>query len=253
MLLPLLIAVAPSPLPSSTIDADHVFGLAGTWTCRGVDGSILRQTGRRDGVLLDVAIEGQSLAGAHFVVDDRFTFDRASGTWAVRLRGGAPGAAQGTAPPWTGAVWEFMTHPTQGPDERVRYELLSDGDVRLTTAEPAAAPSGAWRPTGAELCAPGAEPPPADACIVENFPGFTIEAAQPAIPGPPRPLHGRIVVIVSLDADSDVVATRIQSSPETAFNVYALDAVRRSIFHTTIRNCKPVAADFVFTIYLGLP
>lgn len=244
-------AAAPSPLPSSAIEADHVFGLARTWTCRAVDGSILRETGRRDGDLLDVAGDVQSPAGAHYVLDDRFTFDRATGTWAVHLRGGSPGAAQGTAPQWTGAVWEFMTHRTQGPDQRVRYELLSDGDVRLTTAEPAAALSAVWRPTGAELCAPGAEPPPADACVAENFPGFTIEAAQPAIPVPPRLQHGRILVIVSLDADSDVVATRILSSPQEAFNVYALDAVRRSIFHTAIRNCKPVAADFVFIIDLG--
>lgn len=244
-------AATPPPLPSSAVKADHVLGLAGTWTCRAVDGSILRQTGRRDGDLLDVASDVQSPAGAHFVVDDRFTFDRSAGTWAVRLRGGSPGAAQGTAPPWTGAVWEFMTHRTEGPDQRVRYELLPDGDVRLTTAEPAAALSAVWRPTGAELCAPGAEPPPADACVAENFPGVTIEAVRPAIPAPPRLQHGRILVIVSLDEHSDVVAVRIHSSPQEAFNVYALDAARRSIFQTAIRNCKPVAADFVFVIDLG--
>ena len=60
-----------------------------------------------------------------------------------------------------------------------------------------------------------------------------------------------VQVVVSLNERSEIVATRIQSSPDPAFNGPALASVRASKFRTEIRNCKPIAADYIFTVTFG--
>ena len=97
----------------------------------------------------------------------------------------------------------------------------------------------------------GETPPPVGACVAENFPAYTI-----AIATPPAPAHmdtrggGRVVVVVSLDAESHIVGTRIQQTPAPALDDYVTQTVRLSRFQTEIRDCKPIATDYVLALSL---
>ena len=64
-------------------------------------------------------------------------------------------------------------------------------------------------------------------------------------------IQGIVRVTVSLNADSRVVGTRIVSSPSAIVNQSALAAARESTFQTEIRDCRPIAADYLFTVYVG--
>ncbi|HZX68935.1 MAG TPA: hypothetical protein VFE70_08620, partial [Candidatus Elarobacter sp.] len=235
--------------PPSAPAADHVLMLAGSWTCRTFAGSTLHRIGRRDGDLLDVAGDVQTASGRPFTVDDRYTFDRGSRMWRVRLNAGSAAATEGTAPPWTDATWDIAVRGTQGLDERVHFELLADGTIRRSTAQPERASPGSWRPTSAELCAPGNVPPPADACVAENFPAFTIAMGTPPAPSVSWETHGgTVVVIVNLNAQSQIIGMHIQQTPAPALNDYVLQTVQLSRFQTEIRDCKPIATDYTFSL-----
>lgn len=248
-LLPLyLIAAAPTPPPLEPA-TDHVLMLAGSWTCRTFAGTTLHRIGRRDGDLLDVSGDVQTASGRPFTVDDRYTFDRGTRMWHVRLNAGSAAATEGTAPPWTDATWDFAVRSGQGIDERVHFELLADGGIRRSTAQPERASPGSWRPTSAELCAHGDAPPPADACVAENFPAFTIAMGTPPTPSVSWETHGgTVVIVVSLNAQSQVIGTHIEQTPTPALNDYVTQTVQMSRFQTEIRDCKPVATDYRFSL-----
>jgi len=59
---------------------------------------------------------------------------------------------------------------------------------------------------------------------------------------------GTVQVIVSLDRESNVVGTRIMTSPSAILNRAALAAARASTFQTEVRDCSPLAADFMYTV-----
>ena len=61
-------------------------------------------------------------------------------------------------------------------------------------------------------------------------------------------IHGTVQVIVSLDADSHVIGTRIMSSPSALLNAAAMSALRQSTFQTEIRGCRPIAADYIVSV-----
>ena len=59
---------------------------------------------------------------------------------------------------------------------------------------------------------------------------------------------GTVHVVVSLDADSRVVGTRIQSSPSAVLNAAALAAARQSTFQAEVRGCRPIAGDYIYSV-----
>ena len=59
---------------------------------------------------------------------------------------------------------------------------------------------------------------------------------------------GSVQVIVSLDFDSNVVGTRIASSPSVILNRAALAAARATLFQTEIRDCRPLAGDYLYAV-----
>jgi outer membrane biosynthesis protein TonB len=63
-----------------------------------------------------------------------------------------------------------------------------------------------------------------------------------------RGIEGTVQVVVSLDADSHQTGDRIQRSPNAILNDVSLEAARHSTFQTAIRNCVPVAADYIFSV-----
>jgi len=77
-----------------------------------------------------------------------------------------------------------------------------------------------------------------------------MSAATPKIPpmAAQQGISGDVRIVVSLDADSQVTRMRIFSSPSAILNRAALDAAKGSTYQTEVRNCAPVAADFLFTV-----
>ena len=93
-------------------------------------------------------------------------------------------------------------------------------------------------------------PPTRPACSRPNVPASTIHAVEPNTPAlaQQQGIQGTVQVIVSLDEDSHIIGTRIQSSPSAILNVAALDSARASTFQTEVHNCKPVRADYVYSV-----
>lgn len=126
-----------------------------------------------------------------------------------------------------------------GRPDGVPGGIASAAPVVAATAEPPPSASPAPVPTATLLT-----------CARPNVPAETTHAAQPDMPAlaQQQGISGDVAVIVSLDAQSRVVAARVQSSPSTLLNAAALAAARGSVFRTEVRDCTPVAADYVFTV-----
>jgi TonB family protein len=105
-------------------------------------------------------------------------------------------------------------------------------------------------PGGAQQAVPA---PTAAACVVPNVPASVIRAAPTDVPAMAQQqgLQGVVRLIVSLDADSRVIGVRLLSSPSAILNAAALAAARQSTFQTEIRDCRPIAVDYPYTVYVG--
>ena len=79
---------------------------------------------------------------------------------------------------------------------------------------------------------------------------MTLHAVEPDTPAlaQQQGIQGTVQVIVSLNENSRVIGTRVQSSPSGILNNAALSAARQSTFQTEIRDCKPIAADYIFSV-----
>jgi uncharacterized protein YggE len=102
---------------------------------------------------------------------------------------------------------------------------------------------------GAQQITPEATPTP-PICARPNVAASMLRATEPDVPpmtGQPG-TYGTVQVVVSLDADSHIVGARIMSSPSAILNQAALRAARQSTFQTEIRGCRPIAADYIFTV-----
>jgi outer membrane biosynthesis protein TonB len=167
--------------------------------------------------------------------------------------------------------------PTQPPREKPRAPA-SPRAIRIVTAHtdarrggraepanahPAGDPNGVPdAPTAAPagndaLVKPAASPEPTPrptptplSCARPDIPATTVRAVEPETPAlaQQQAISGTVAVIVSLDTHSRVVATRIQSSPSAVLNGAALAAARGSQFKTEVKNCEPIAADYIFSV-----
>ena len=113
-------------------------------------------------------------------------------------------------------------------------------------ASPAPTPLATPQPTAAPTVAPTAP----SACVHPNQAASTIEAASVDTPSLAQQngISGIVDVIVRLDEHSHIVATRIARSPSPLLNDAALRAARTSTFHTEVRDCVPIAAEYVFSV-----
>ncbi|HEY0394321.1 MAG TPA: energy transducer TonB [Candidatus Elarobacter sp.] len=123
---------------------------------------------------------------------------------------------------------------------------LTYGDPSLATPAASAAPAVA-SPAPTTPAAPAGSPAPP--CDRPDVPATILRAVVPDTPAlaQQQGITGTVQVIVSLDVDSHVVATRIRSSPSAILNSAALGAARQSTYQTLIMSCKPVASDLIFT------
>ena len=87
-------------------------------------------------------------------------------------------------------------------------------------------------------------------CSRPNVQATTLRPAEPDTPpaAQEQGISGTVQVVVSLDADSKVVGARIQTSPSRLLNEAALAAARQSSFQTEIRDCKPISADYIYSV-----
>lgn len=87
-------------------------------------------------------------------------------------------------------------------------------------------------------------------CARPNVPATVIRAVTPDMPAlaQQQRISGTVVVAVTLDQDSNVTGTAIQSSPSAVLNAAALSAARMSTYQTEIRDCRPVASQSVYTV-----
>jgi TonB family protein len=118
-----------------------------------------------------------------------------------------------------------------------------------TAAPSTAAPATPAPPTAPPTATPKPTPTPL-ACARPNVAATTLHPVEPDTPpmAQSQGISGTVQVVVSLNADSRVVGTRVQSSPSTLLNSAALSAARQSTFQTEIRDCKPIAADYIFSV-----
>jgi TonB family protein len=124
--------------------------------------------------------------------------------------------------------------PNGVPDATATAPAGNDAPVK-----PPAPPEPTRRPTPTPL-----------SCARPDIPATTIRAVEPETPAlaAQQGISGTVAVIVSLDAQSRVVATRIGNSPSAALNGAALAAARGSQFKTEVKNCEPIAADYIFSV-----
>jgi TonB family protein len=96
----------------------------------------------------------------------------------------------------------------------------------------------------------GARAQDAPSCARPNMPAAVLRPGVPDTPAMAQQqgIAGTVQVVVSLDPNSRVVGTRIQSSPSAILNNAALSAARASVFQTEIRNCVPIASDFILNV-----
>ena len=244
-----LSAAGPSPAPavSASPASDRVYALAGTWSCRSAAGALVRSTGVRDGDTVKVHHDVVDQDGRRSSFDDRYTFDPVSRTWHVVS---GLGNFKADASPWLDDRWTVEGVDVNAVGRRMTLAHLSNGDFRRTSFYENGAK--VFVLDTVERCAPGMTPPPSDACIADGYPATTLEAGPVNARLVPRTLSSAVVqVVVSLNERSEIVGTRIQSSPDPAYDGPALASVRASKFRTEIRNCKPIAADYIFTVTFG--
>jgi TonB family protein len=167
-----------------------------------------------------------------------------------------PHAAPHTPAPQSHAIRIDVPHTTAhggGPVEAPNTHASGDPggapNAAATGAPAAAAPAESAPAPPAAATTPRATPTPLS-CTRPNVPAATVRALEPETPAMAQQqgIAGTVNVIVSLDAQSRLVATRIQSSPSALLNAAALAAARGSQFRTEIKNCEPVAADYVFSV-----
>ena len=87
-----------------------------------------------------------------------------------------------------------------------------------------------------------------DACVVKNQAAHTLSTEQPDMRGIPPGVRGTVVVVLGLNTNSEIVVTKIQSTPSALLNNAAIRAVRDSRFQTEIRNCKPIASEYLLSV-----
>lgn len=96
---------------------------------------------------------------------------------------------------------------------------------------------------------PKPTPTPA-ACTRPNVPATVVHAARAVVPpmAEQQDIHGTVNVLVSLGADSRVERTVIASTPSAILNQAALAVARASSYQTETRECRSVAADYLYRI-----
>ena len=208
--------------------------------------TVARETDRRS-----VQRPNDPDAAAYAAADADAETNRAADAAAARAAAAAPpaAAAAGAHPRAAqrrtarGTRRARNTHLAGDPNAipgAARNARARAGDVAATGAAPAPTPAATPRPTPTPLSC-------ARPNVARDDAARGLEPDTPAL-AQQQGISGVVQVVVSLDAQSRVVGTRIQSSPSAVLNAAALAAARGSQFRTEVKNCEPVAADYIFSV-----
>ncbi len=91
---------------------------------------------------------------------------------------------------------------------------------------------------------------PVASCPRPNVPAMTVHAEEPAYPADAlaKRAQGTVHVRLILDDRSRVLWADAFESPDPTLNDSAVTAARDSTFRTAIRNCRPIASVYFFTV-----
>lgn len=155
---------------------------------------------------------------------------------------------------WQTQGWAH-THPNEfqgGVDGFHRLQMIakiegvdaSGAPARRTSKAPAA------KKHANVVAANSQKPAQGLTCARPNVPASTIRASEPDTPplAAQQGISGTVQVLVSLDTDGKVTSARVQSSPSAILNDAAIAAAQRSQFTPEIRNCRPIAAGYIFSV-----
>jgi hypothetical protein len=109
--------------------------------------------------------------------------------------------------------------------------------IDYVATPPPIPPPNAIGPSAAPVAAtPTPRPAPTPlSCARPDLSATTLRAAEPETPS-------------LAQAQGVSVATHVQNSPSPLLDAAALAAARGSVFRTEVRNCEPVAADYLFSV-----
>jgi hypothetical protein len=232
----LLSGAIPPPVSAAT---DTLAALAGGWHCT-VAG---RKPADRFYYLFsaNTSSPSRTLYGRMDTVEPdgspSVTFERieqrGDGTVTIEAIEGNAAASSAAAVPlaFTGTSQNAITYAVDG-DTMQRVATVNKGTV------------------DSERCVRIPEKPVDASCAVPNAPATTLKADEPAYPAAAiaSRASGIVQVIVILDDHSRVMWTDVAKSDNPVFNDEAVRAARLSTYRAAIRNCKPVAARYLFTV-----
>jgi hypothetical protein len=91
---------------------------------------------------------------------------------------------------------------------------------------------------------------PRPACVRPFVPTTVVKAAEPRTPpmAQQQGITGLVHVLVSLDATSRILMTRIGSSPSALLNSVSIAAARQSVYQTAVVDCRPVPSAYDFVV-----
>jgi hypothetical protein len=146
------------------------------------------------------------------------------------------------------------TATASGDDLRFTGSATPDGTLSIAYA----VADGTMRRTAArngaqiddERCVRLPEAPFPSPCPQPDLPPATLHQEIP--PAPAEALFARISgevdVIITLDDHSRVLWTSVLKSTNHIFDAQAVRAARLSTYRTELRGCRPIAAQYIFTV-----
>ncbi len=144
-----------------------------------------------------------------------------------------------------GGTLEFRGHDPDSKALVIRYTVTPAALQRVVSVDGATVRD--------ERCSRVEEPPFPTQCAVPNAPAKTLHVVEPPYPETAGTAAGRVFVMVTLDAHSRVFGARITRSDNAAFNDPAVRAAVFSTYQTRIKDCVPVAGDYIFTVDFSRP
>jgi hypothetical protein len=244
-----LLGASPADLPNTAQAPDRVPSLIGTWTCTTANAMLERRVYRLDGTDVTWTATGLLDAAGRYR-SGRIRRDAKTGGWVAetyyhRARDVA------NAPGWTGAEWdmsgaEHIDMPF-GPEVEPYTERFVHIDDD-TFADDVAFAHGA---STNRVCVRGEAPPPAALCPAKDVAPESVRAGRVDTVRGVAYAPGEARVLVTLDADSHVVSTRIVAAPSPDDGAVAEHAAMTAVYRTAYHDCHPVAGSYEFTVSFG--
>jgi TonB family protein len=233
-----------------------IAALNGYWRCRTDDGKSTERSyfaatahANADGPLLKGHPAAVFAAGREDLTDENgdpvFMMERLDVHGSEVKAQSVEGTSDGTVTD-DDALLLHGIDPTSGTPFTLRYAVGADSLQRTFTEGSV---------TRAEQCTREQVPAPPTTCAHPDVHGTTLQAAQPYVPAEAaaQRVYGRVLVIVTLNDRSQVVWVDVLKSASPLLNDAALAAARDSTYRTQIVHCRPIAANFIFSVDFDKP